>query len=137
MQTASWGATTPTVQLLRKTSSGLAGTYANAKCHAQPLIPLIDFLVKEIPSWKVETWFQGHNVHVLQSNDSRKFVLRPLAIKGSGYVGMSLALRISRTLEIPLADVFADSPGTWGDFSRMMKMLITPPIKSEAISPQE
>jgi hypothetical protein len=137
MEVTSSGATAPKVQLLRKTSSGLAGTFKNLDHHAQSLLHLVKFLVAEIPSWNIDVWHQGHNVHVLQTYDGRRLVLRPLALKGRGYVGISLDVRVSRTLEVPLAQVYADKPGVWGDFSRLVRTLTTVPPASEPASSQD
>ena len=133
------GAMPPKIQLLRKTSSGLAGTYKNLEHHARPLRGIVDFLSGEIPTLGFDVWLQGHNVHILQSRDARRFVLRPIAIKGRGYTGISLDLRVSRTTEVPLAQIFADRPGSWDDFIRMLRFLAQnpPPQEPMPISDQE
>jgi len=89
--------------LLRKGSSGLAGTVINARHHAQNLLPLIQHLVSQLGSLDFKTWHQGHNVHVFETKDGRKFVLRAWSQTGIGYLGIRLMLRVSRSNEIFLS----------------------------------
>lgn len=85
----------PVIKLLRKSSFGIDGTYKNAHHHAQKLLPLIDALVKVIPESKYQTWIQAHNVHILETVDGRKFILRPYSDE-TRYVGMTVSTKGSR-----------------------------------------
>ena len=91
------------ISLLRKTSLGIQGTFANANHHAQTLLPMIEALRPQILSMGFTDWRQGHNVHEFVTADARRFTLRPFTRDGS-YVGLRLSFRLSRSKEIFLTD---------------------------------
>jgi hypothetical protein len=101
------------VEVLRKGSQGIQGTIENIAHHAQPLAHLVQKIVNLIEAYKDDLsfskWRQGHNVHVFETFDGRKFVFRPLHLKGEGYVGLTLGLRVSRGHEIHLMTIYADA----------------------------
>lgn len=96
------------IQPMRRTASGIQGTYANANHHAKVLIPLVNTLVRKIQTTGTDTWIQGHNIHVLVSKDGRRLVLRPLARKDKGYIGITVGLKLSRSHEVHLASIYAE-----------------------------
>ena len=100
------------VEVLRKGSQGIKGTIANIAHHAQPLADLVQKLVGLVDLYKKEIgfakWRQGHNVSVFETVDGRKFVFRPLHLKGEGYCGLTLSARVSRGHEIHLMTIYAD-----------------------------
>jgi hypothetical protein len=93
------------VKLLRKNGRGIAGTYENARCHANPMLPFIEALEEEMSKMEYATWTQGHNVHILTTEDGRKFVFRARRLMGEPYSGVYVSLRISRTLEYPILEI--------------------------------
>lgn len=84
------------VQLLRRDSRGIQGTYANAEHHAQKCIPLISSLERRIKECGFKTHVQGHNVHLFETTDGRKFDMIPYH-DGEEYVGIEIRLRKSRS----------------------------------------
>jgi hypothetical protein len=84
------------VELLRKDSTGIAGTYANARHHAQECLPLVKALEAQVQAFGFKTWKQGHNVHLFETHDGRKFDIVPYAVNGK-YKGLELRLRESRS----------------------------------------
>lgn len=66
------------IKLLRKGSKGIVGTYANAKHHARPCLPMVKFLEKTIKKLGAKEWIQGHNVHKLIFENGVTLVFRPL-----------------------------------------------------------
>lgn len=116
------------VEVIRSGSLGIAGTLKNADHHAKTLLPLLHYLAPKIPTLPLERWLQGHNVHVLATKDSRRFTLRPFAKKGEGYLGVRLSLRVSRSIEIPLSDCYADERNqSYADFFRLLGSLTAIP----------
>jgi hypothetical protein len=116
----------PAVKLLRSNSLGIKGTYRNANHHAQKLVPLIDALVEALPGTKYKTWIQAHNVHILETVDGRKFVLRPYTREDEGYVGLTISTKISRSKdsEVYLFSVEHDTDPTV--FVKRVKALAKP-----------
>lgn len=94
---------TPVV-LLRKDSQGIKGTIANAKHHAQKILPFIEAIQGAVPHLGFALHKAGHNVHEFHTNDGRRFTLRAFTKDGS-YEGVRLALRVSRSLEVRLMDI--------------------------------
>lgn len=80
------------VYLYSKRSKGLEGTYANAKCHAQPTIPLIKVLEPWVEHLRFKSWTQAHNVHEFESFDGRVYKLRPLRTKAMGFLGIEIKM---------------------------------------------
>lgn len=94
---------------IRSTSLGIQGTYRNIKCHAQNLLPMVQFLERKLKvNKKLKLWKQGHNIHEIVAEDGRRFVFKPVWKRGEGYVGISLAIRVSRGSDIPLFNLFYD-----------------------------
>lgn len=106
------------IEVLRKGSKGLKGTYANIDHHAKKLRPLVEDLVAHLTDKKsplrpkFARWLQGANVHVFEADDGRKFVLRPVRDDGV-YEGVQLSARFSRSNEQPLITL-------WCDYRNMM-----------------
>lgn len=94
------------VTALRKGGRGLQGTYDNINHHANKVKPFVDALAPLGPLFGFKRWRQGNNVHVFVTHDDVQYVLRPtydLVDTGREYNGLSLALRVSRGIEIQLA----------------------------------
>lgn len=86
---------------IRSTSQGIQGSYANARCHAQPVIPMIEYFEKIIPTFQnfIE-WKQGHNVHLLVRKDGLALEFRPFL--NNKVWGIEILVRISRGNRVPL-----------------------------------
>lgn len=84
------------VQLLRRDSRGIQGTYDNADHHAKKCIPLIASIEKRIGEAGFAVHRQGHNVHVFETSDGRKFDMIPFH-DGTDYVGIEVRIRKSRS----------------------------------------
>lgn len=95
------------IEIGRKDSCGLKGTYDNAHHHANNLIPLIDKVSKLIPSMGFAVWTQFNNVHVLTTKEGTKYCLRPLRFADHDYA-VRLCIKLSRSNEIRLFDFNAD-----------------------------
>lgn len=91
------------IELLRSNGSGLSGSIANAKHHAEAILPFINALKDKVGYLGFARWQQGSNVHQFTTTDGRKFTLRPY-VSDKEYVGIRLSLRYSRSEEIRLAD---------------------------------
>ena len=92
------------VELMRKDSKGIKGTYANAEHHAQACIPLVKALETMAPTFGFEKWKQGHNVHLFVAKGGRKFDMVPYVVDGV-YIGLQLRLRASRSSATPLVNI--------------------------------
>lgn len=98
------------IELLRSNSSGIKGTIANAKHHAQAMLPYISAMRHVVGTLGFKTWRQGNNVHEFHTEDGRKFTLRGI-IRGEedtdkpNYIGVRLSLRESRSAEHRLFDI--------------------------------
>ena len=92
------------VGLIRSDSSGIKGTYANAKCHAQACTPLIKALEAQVHAFGFKSWKQGHNVHVFETFDGRRFDIVPYADE-TGYTGLQYRLRESRSKATPIMHI--------------------------------
>ncbi len=127
------------IVLIRSNSKGLAGTIANAQCHAQPLLPLVNFLASQIAQLGFDRWVQGHNIHVLETVDGRKFVLRPVARKDEGYCGIQVYLRHSRSKNVPLMTLFIDGRNGMScyDFCGFLKNLAESPLQPMSSAVEE
>lgn len=99
------------IKMIRKGGKGLKGTIANAKCHAQDILPFIYGMKDEVAKLGFAEWRQGNNVHEFRTHDDRRFTLRPFLV-GTHYTGVRLSLRHSRSSETPLIDIesSADAP---------------------------
>lgn len=84
------------VTLLRKDSLGIQGTYRNAEHHAQKILPIIQAIEKQLPKCGMALHKQGHNVHILEGHDGRRFDLIGFA-DDEGYKGVELRVRSSRS----------------------------------------
>jgi hypothetical protein len=96
------------ISAIRRGNLGLEGTLRNANCHAKPAIPLVELMAKIIPDLGFKEWWQGHNIHVLETMDGRQFAFRPLVYevsKGEFSWGLRMFLKYSRTTEVPLMDI--------------------------------
>lgn len=89
------------VSLLRKDGFGIKGTYRNVDHHAQVLRPMVEKLEAAADEFGFKTWRQGHNVHVFENEDGRRFDIVPYADE-SGYIGLQYRFRESRSKAIPL-----------------------------------
>ena len=114
--------------MLQKRSLGIQGTYANARHHAKKLVPLlcqIQAMLEDPENGLPEDleWVQGHNVHLLKHR-GRTFVLRPYH-DGTDYTGLSLGLRVSRSVEVTLATVVHNEPTRYRlDFLKLIEFLL-------------
>ena len=93
-----------TKTILRKGSTGIKGSLANAKHHATPCLPLIKRIGSLIDSlgeiYDID-WSQGNNVHVLTRNlNGDKLTFRPWH-KDSNW-GIDVLARFSRSQEMRL-----------------------------------
>lgn len=91
------------VRLMRKNGLGVSGSIANAEHHAQAMLPIIDTLKEVISDLGFTDWVAGHNVHELHTHDGKRYTLRAYT-RDKEYVGVRLALRISRSMEYQLID---------------------------------
>ena len=89
---------------LRKDGNGIKGSIANAEHHAPKILPFIHTMRKPLTQLGFDVIARGHNVHVFETHDGRKFTLRPFQRNGE-YVGIRLALRLSRSTEVHLLDI--------------------------------
>lgn len=89
---------------LRKDGHGIQGTLANAEHHATAILPYIAIMRPKMTKLGFATYRVGHNVHILESADGRKFTLRAFTRDGE-YVGIRLAARLSRSKEFHLFDI--------------------------------
>lgn len=92
------------IKLIRKDSRGLQGTIANAEHHAEFILPFIDAMKDQVAKLGFATWLQGSNVHEFRTVDGTRFTLRAFG-RDRQYVGVRLALRISRSAEYRLIDI--------------------------------
>lgn len=88
---------------LRKNGKGIKGTYENVDHHAEAIRPYVDALSTMIPTMHFVRWRQGHNIHVLDTQDGRSFDLVPLRIDGK-YTGVRFRMRLSRTYKAIVCD---------------------------------
>ena len=94
------------IVLIRSDSKGLAGTVANAKHHAEAILPYIDALKPIVPRLGFKLWKQGHNIHEFVTIDGRRFTLRAFIDDGNtAYIGIRFSLRLDRSNEIRLIDI--------------------------------
>lgn len=112
------------IRKLRSTNRGIDGTIANAKHHAQAIIPYIEALRHVVPTLPFKIWKQGHNIHQFINKDGRKFELVPLTEKEGTYVGVRFRMYISRKQRITLFD--ATSTSMIPDLINLMKLMGTP-----------
>lgn len=123
---------------LRQGSRGIVGTYENANHHAKSLLDLIQFLEKKIPKSNFSFWRQGHNVHILETMDGRKFVLRPFSQKGIGYLGITLSAKFSRSDEMHLYTLYAyKNEFVYETFAKRLLKLAEPPPFHEHLTSED
>ena len=101
------------VSVLRKGSKGLQGTYDNANHHAKPAIQIVDRLVRIVTkqSKYIETWRQGHNIHIVTLPDGRSLEFRPFRkeiFPDAVTWGVEVLVHVSRKQRIPLLQLFND-----------------------------
>lgn len=89
------------ISLVRSDSQGIKGTYANAEHHAEACLPLIKALEAQVSVFGFKEWRQGHNVHLFETKDGRKFDIIPY-FDGNEYLGLQLRARLSRSSAVPL-----------------------------------
>jgi len=92
------------VKLLRKDSKGIEGSYDNADHHAKAILPFIDAMKDKMTALGFTLWKTGNNVHEFHTADGNRYTLRAFRRDGE-YVGVRLALRISRSAEYRLIDI--------------------------------
>ena len=92
------------ISLMRKDGQGIKGSIRNARHHAKPILPYIRILLPEVQKLGFDYWKQGHNIHEFYQTTDRKLTLRPYMREGV-YVGIRLALRISKSQEFHLMDI--------------------------------
>lgn len=109
---------------LRSTNRGIQGTIANAKHHAQALLPFIEALEVLLPTLHFKTWKQGHNIHQFINHDGRKFELVPIVREGESYVGIRLRLHVTRSLRHTLFD--ATDVSKIPDLVNLMRLMAQP-----------
>lgn len=111
------------VYLIKADSAGLKGTIAQARHHAQELLPFITALRPVITELGFESWLQGVRVHQLNTVDGRSFTLRGYGY-GDSYVGIKLFARVSRSQEFALLEI--DHISKIGVLIDMLKELAVP-----------
>lgn len=113
------------VVLIRSDSLGLDGTIANAKHHAEAILPYIDALKPIVPRLGFKLWKQGHNVHEFVTIDGRRFTLRAfIDNENTAYIGIRFSLRLDRSNEVRLIDI--TSIGELAELILVMKKVAEP-----------
>lgn len=92
------------ISLMRKDGQGIKGSIRNARHHAKPILPFIRILIPEVQKLGFQQWRQGHNIHEFFHVKDRKLTLRPF-VRDGVYVGIRLALRVSKSEEFHLMDI--------------------------------
>jgi hypothetical protein len=92
------------IELIRSDSLGIVGTWRNAEHHAEAIEPFIKAMQDVVVHLGFAVWRQGHNVHEFITEEGTRYTLRAFGNK-SGYIGIRLALRLSRSSEIRLIDI--------------------------------
>lgn len=111
------------ITLIRKDSKGLDGTYENAHHHAEAILPFIDRLKEPVKTLGFKLWRRGHNVHEFVTVEDIRYTLRAFTKDGE-YVGVRLALRVSRSHEVRLIDI--TNPDDCWRLLDVMRMLASP-----------
>lgn len=113
------------VVLIRRDSLGVAGTVANAKHHAEAILPYIYALKPIVPRLGFKLWKQGHNVHEFVTIDGRRFTLRAfIDNENTAYIGIRFSLRLDRSNEVRLIDI--TSIGELAELILVMKKVAEP-----------
>ena len=113
------------VVLIRSDSLGIDGTVANAKHHAEAILPYIDALKPIVPRLGFKLWKQGHNVHEFVTIDGRRFTLRAfIDNENTAYIGIRFSLRLDRSNEVRLIDI--TSIGELAELILVMKKVAEP-----------
>lgn len=113
------------IELLRKDSKGVEGTIANAKHHAEVMLPFIKAMKDTVEHMGFAKWVAGHNVHEFHTHDERRFTLRPF-VRNGDYAGVRLSLRLSRSAEVRMVDI--DSVADVPRLLDTMRMLASPQL---------
>lgn len=111
------------VVLMRSDSRGVKGTKANALHHAEAIIPFIERMEKAVATLGFAEWKQGHNVHEFVTVEGTRYTLRAFTKDGE-YIGIRLALRMSRSSEVRLIDII--NPDDCWRLLDVMRMLARP-----------
>lgn len=111
------------VVLLRSNGRGIMGTHANANHHAEAILPFIERLEKAVGTLGFSEWRQGHNVHEFITVEGTKYTLRAFTKDGE-YVGIRLAMRLSRSHEVRMIDI--TNPDDCWRLLDVMRMLAMP-----------
>ncbi len=115
---------------LRSTGKGIQGTYDNIAHHAQEVEIYVKALEPLAPYWGFQTWKQGSNVHQFDTFHGASYTLRPVFKTGEEggyeYIGIALALRVSRSVEHLLTQCtrLTDIPR----LCEMMRLLAKPQV---------
>ena len=92
------------IVLIRKDGKGINGTHENANHHAEVILPFIKRLEHAVGTLGFSVWKQGHNVHEFVNTEGTRYTLRAFT-KNDEYIGIRLALRVSRSHEVRLIDI--------------------------------
>lgn len=108
------------IVLIRKDSKGIDGTHANAHHHAEAILPFIQRLEGAVGTLGFKLWRQGHNIHEFVTVENTRYTLRAFTKDGE-YIGVRLALRVSRSHEVRLIDI-TNPDDCWRllDFMRLL-----------------
>jgi len=117
----------PKVEILRKGGKGIEGTVFNADHHAKPMLAFVDAIAPKVLEMDFALWRQGHNIHSFHTHDGREFDMVPL--RKSGYVGVRLRLRVSRSNKVTMCDCI--SLGKVPSLLATMRMLFAEPSDAE------
>jgi hypothetical protein len=91
-------------KLMRTNSTGVPASIARARHHAPAILPMISGLKGMLDKVGFALWKQGDTVHEFETEDGVRYTLRGFSRDGE-YVGVRLALRVSRSLEYRLIDI--------------------------------
>lgn len=111
------------IVLLRSDSKGLPGTHENAHHHAEAILPFIERLEHAVGTLGFKLWRQGNNIHEFVNVEGTRYTLRAFTKDGE-YVGVRLALRVSRSHEVRLIDV--TNPNECWRLLDIMRLLAMP-----------
>lgn len=112
------------ISLLRSDSQGLQGTIANAKCHAQAILPFIEAMQGAVKHLGFKNWVQGNNVHDFYTHDGRRLTMRPICQDADPskpfYHGVRLSLKLGRATADEHRLIEIDDPA---DVPRLLEIM--------------
>lgn len=123
------------IRPIRKGSKGLTGTIARSRHHAKMMLPFIEAMRGAVKHLGFAEWLEGETVHELRTTDDRRYTLRGVQLPGGGYIAIRLAVRLSRSQEIPLLTV--QTVDQVPNLLTVLRMLATPLATGEAFVEDE